>query len=175
MEGVSGIQNVNPGLPPALPANLGQINGAGGTATPAGAVHKMNDTAAAPGPQATGTMANSIFSAHQSTTMLSISDGGRAAVVNDELLGALLLMLVLEYLRSDEADEKKGLLALAMMVALSQAQGQRGTSLTYLSTSYSADSSQVLMAGPASQAYTNAGASPAPTADGGGGGVDVTV
>ncbi len=174
MEGVSGVQSMSPGLSPALPANLGQLNGAGQTAAPAGAVHKMNDTAAAPGPQATAMTAHSIHSFHQSATMLSISDGGRAAVVSDELLGALLLMLVLEYLRSDEADEKKGLLALAMMVALSQAQGQRGTNQTYLSTSYSADSTQTLMAGPASQAYTNAGASPAFTADGGGG-VDVTV
>jgi hypothetical protein len=175
MEGVSGVQSVNPGLPPAPPANLGQIIGSGGPAAPAGSVHKMNDTATATGPQATAMTAHSAFSVHQSTTMLSISDGGRAAVVNDELLGALLLMLVLEYLRSDEADEKKGLLALAMMMAMSQSQGQRGTNLTYLSTSYSADSTQILMAGPASQAYTNAGASPASTADGSGGGVDVTV
>ena len=176
MEGVSGIQGVSGGQPPALPAAVRQADAssnipvAGGTA-PA----KSGNGAAVPaGSQTGGVAALSTFSLHQSATMLSIAEGPQGAIVSNELLGAILLMLILEYMQSSDSEEKKGLLALAMVLAQSQAQASGGARMAYASMSLSVESTQVLLAGPASNAYTNAGANPAGGADAGAGGVDVT-
>jgi len=176
MEGVSGIQGVNGGQPPTLPAAVRQAGVSSNIAEAGGSAPAKsgNGPVVPAGSQENNVAALSTFSLQQSATMLSITEGPQGAIVSNELLGAILLLLILEYMQSSDSEEKKGLLALAMVLAQSQTEASGGARVDYASTSLSIESTQLLLAGPASNAYTNAGANPAGGADAGAGGVDVT-
>jgi len=115
-----------------------------------------------------------MVSVNQSSEMLALSDAPQGAIVSNELLGAVLLLIMLEYMQSEDEQEKQNLLALAMMVAQAQVQSSQSSSLTYVSTSLSVESTQIMMAGSATSAYTNAGANPTGSAESAAGAVDVT-
>ena len=59
---------------------------------------------------------------------------------NNDIMGAVLLMLITEYMKSDDKDQKKGLLGLMMAMMQSQSSGQ--SSFAYNSSSLSIQTSQ---------------------------------
>lgn len=182
MDGISGISGVSGGFMPVrmnpmagpsspavgLPTSAGQPPSALGTGK-AGQLDGAGLTGMA-GASATQEMASlSSLSIHQSSEMLMVSQGAQGAITSNELLGAVLLMLILEYMKSTDDKEKAGLLALMGMLLQSQQQGAQQTTLMYASNSLSIESTQMqYMSGQAaSSAYTNAGISPAAGGDGG--------
>jgi hypothetical protein len=61
---------------------------------------------------------------------------------NNELLGAVLLLLTMEYLKSEDPEEKKGLLALIATLAQQSTAAQSAGSFAYSSSSLSIESLQ---------------------------------
>ena len=193
MEGVSGISGVSGGIMPvrmnpvAAPATapdagaaaVGLPPAAGQTAPTAGAGKAGQmaglgaaQTSAAGSASATQEMASlSSLSINQSSEMLMVSQAPQGAITSNELLGAVLLMLIMEYMKSTDDKEKQGLLALMGMILQAQQAQQSGgqQTLMYMSNSLSIDSTQMqYMSGQAaSNAYTNAGVTPAAGGDGG--------
>ncbi len=183
VDGISGISGVSSGFmsgrmnpvpgpsSPAvgLPASTGQTPSALGTGK-AGQLAGAGLTAMS-GASATQEMASlSSLSIQQSSEMLVVSQGTQGAITSNELLGAVLLMLIMEYMKSNDDKEKEGLLALMGMILQSQQQqAAQQTTLMYASSSLSIESTQMqYMSGQAaSSAYTNAGISPAAGGDGG--------
>jgi hypothetical protein len=163
-----------------LPVRTGPMTGMeGAAATPA-----MKQTAATAQPSvgatagagnAVATQVVSSQSVSQSSETMLISQQQSAAVSN-ELLGAVLLMLLMEYMKTQNEDEKKGLLSL--MAGLAQLQQQSGSqqssTLYYSNSSLSIDSSQsqIVSSGAVSNAYTNAGVDPSAKLATGGASVD---
>jgi hypothetical protein len=114
------------------------------------------------------TVGLSQLSVSQSSEMLLYSEQPMAASVSNELLGAVLLMLMLEYMKSNDDEEKQGLLGLmGLLLQMQQQNGSQQSMLFYTSSSLSIESSQMQMtSGQAvSNAYTNAGVSPASGGD----------
>jgi hypothetical protein len=94
---------------------------------------------------------------------------------NNDITGAVLLMLMAEYMKSDDKDEKKGLLGLMMAMMQSQSSGQ--SSFAYNSSSLSIQSSQ-FQSGTVDLASTGYSGSPVdttstPAADPSAGGLNV--
>lgn len=65
------------------------------------------------------------------------------AMTNQELLGAVLLMLILEYMKSEDSSEKKDLLALIGALAQQQQSQSGGGTIMYNSASFSFESTQM--------------------------------
>jgi hypothetical protein len=184
VEGISGIGGVTGGTMPVrmnsvaapstplvgLPSSTGQTAAANGTGK-AGQLASAG-LAGMSGASATQEMASlSSLSINQSSEMLMVSQAPQGAITNNELLGAVLLMLIMEYMKSTDDKEKEGLLALMGMILQSQQaqQGGGNQTLLYMSNSLSVESTQMqYMSGQAaSNAYTNAGVAPAAGGDGG--------
>lgn len=174
---ISSIGGYSGGILPVRNVPLTGMEGA--AATPA-----MKPTAATAQPSvgATGATASVVTtqlissqSVSASTETLLVSQQQSAAVSN-ELLGAVLLMLLMEYMKTQNEDEKKGLLALmAGLVQLQQLNGsQQSSTLYYSSSSLSIDStqSQIVSIGTVSSAYTDAGVDPTAHPEAGGARVD---
>jgi hypothetical protein len=135
------------------------------------------DAAMAGGPAAAGSawaasdMASlSQLSISQSSEMLMVSQAPQGAITSNELLGAVLLMLLLEYMKSQDKEEKDNLLGLmGMILQMQQQSNAQQSTLFYASNSLNIDSTQIQMASgqAASNAYTNAGIDPAAAGTGG--------
>lgn len=82
---------------------------------------------------------NSLSIAASSETFLSTATNSAG---NKELMNALLLLLTLEYLKSDNEEERKGLLALITALAQS-GQGGESQTLFYSSSSLNIESTQI--------------------------------
>jgi hypothetical protein len=165
---------MNPVAAPASPAvGLPSAPGQASAATGTGKAGQLAGAglAGASGSSATQEMASlSSLSINQSSEMLMVSQAPQGAITNSELLGAVLLMLIMEYMKSTDDKEKQGLLALMGMILQSQQAQQGGQqTLMYMSNSLSIDSTQMqYMSGQAaSSAYTNAGVAPASGGEGG--------
>lgn len=101
---------------------------------------------------------------------------------NDELLGALLLMLTLEYLKGGQSDdEKQNLLGLILALAQQKmnAEGAGSGTFAFTSSSMSIESTQMqsISMTSAAGAYQSAQVNPqvAPGVDAGSAGLDVTI
>lgn len=97
---------------------------------------------------------------------------------NNELLGAVLLMLIMEYLKTDDKQEKQGIMGLVSALLQQQQQQSAGAeTLMYSSTSYSYESVQMQMMSTdmALAAYSGASATlqQAPSIDAGAAGLNV--
>ncbi len=172
MDGVSGISNVyspamagasTPAAPAATPpAAAAQPGTAAQSTTPAGAVQSQEWASL------------SSLSVNQSSESLLIVDNASPAAVSNELVGAILLFLLLEYMKSGSDEEKRDLLGLmGAIVQMQQTAGGQSSVLMYSSSSLSMESTQ-LQLGSSSTVYTNAGLAQSPGADPGAGGLDVT-
>ncbi len=166
MDGVSSIATGGTGgfTPRPQPTGSSEI-------APAESGYKRISPSPETGTKETGTITNTSLS-YKSEFMAFDS----SAAHNNELLGAVLLMLLLQYMQGNEDDQKNGLLG--MMMALAALQGQQGnSSFTYSSSSLSIETTQMQM-GSSQAAMTAYGggvdASKAPPVDAGSGGnVDV--
>ena len=162
-------------------AAIGGMPGAGGwgrvygtgSALPAQSAPGMEAGAALAASQSA--LSASSISMTAATQSLVATSG--AAPSSNELLGAVMLMLILEYLKTDDEQEKTGLLALISMLAQQQQQGAGGSTLMYSSSYLSIESTQLQFASTdmAVSAYTGATATlqQAPGVDPGAGGLDV--
>lgn len=97
---------------------------------------------------------------------------------NNELLGAVLLMLIMEYLKTDDKDEKQGIMGLIGALLQQQQQQAAGAeTLMYSSTSFTYEATQIQMMSSemALAAYSGASASlqQAPGIDAGAAGLNV--
>jgi hypothetical protein len=123
------------------------------------------------GAQANSSVSNLSISANTQSFMETYGP----VMSNNELTGAVLLMLLAEYMKSDDKDEKKGLLSL--MAAMMQSQSSGQSSFAYNSSSLSIQSSQ-FQVGSVDLASTGYAGSPvdttsAPAADPSSGGLNV--
>jgi hypothetical protein len=118
----------------------------------------------------------SVTSTSLTATSESLVAAVGAASSNDELLGAVLLMLILEYLKTENQQEKEGLLALAGLLARQQQQAGNDLFL-YSSSSLSIEFTQTELVSTdlAISAYAGGTATSqqAPGVDPGAGGLDV--
>jgi hypothetical protein len=141
----------------------GLMTGAAGPDKTGGAM--ATGSAAAGSAWASNEMASlSQLSISQSSEMLMVSQAPQGAIANNELLGAVLLMLILEYMKSQDDKEKEGLLGLmGMIMQMQQQNNAQQSTLFYASNSLSIDSTQIQVASgqAATNAYTNAGLDPA--------------
>lgn len=117
----------------------------------------------------TGSVANTVMmtSLQQSSETLLFAGQSTAAPINNELLGAILLMLLLKYLQSADTNEQQGLLALMNSLVQGQQGGKADSSvMLYSSSSLSIDTLMVQTQGV--DAAANAYASTAASSDQGG-------
>jgi hypothetical protein len=134
-----------------------------------------------------GTIAGGALSASQSVLSLSSTSitanvesfmGTYGPVMSsNEMLGAVLLMLIMEYLKTDNDQDKKDLLGLISTLAQQQQGAGGGGSFIYQSSSLSIESTQLQVASSEMNfgAYSGAAATlqQAPAADPGSAGLDV--
>ncbi len=118
-----------------------------------------------------------LASSQQSTSVNALTQNNLAVISNNELLGAVLLMLMLEYMQSKDDDEKKGLLGLMGLIA---GQQQNASGSLYFSSSSIAvnmDSLQMqsnsMQTGIAAYNGSTASMQQAPFVDPGAGGLNV--
>lgn len=168
MDGVSGINSVySPAITsPSMPATSAATaqGGMAAEATPA-------QTSAI---QSQEWASLSSLAINQSSESLLVADNASSAAVSNELLGAILLFLILEYMKSGSEDEKKDLLGLmGTIMQMQQTSGSQSSVLMYSSSSLSIESTEMQM-GSSSTIYTNAGLAQSHAADPGAGGLDVT-
>jgi len=161
MDAISGISlGGSSGVPYVRP------NGEG--AAPAMAANGMGQIAASQSLMSI----NSLAVAATSETFVSMSTSGAG---NKDLMNALLLLLTLEYLRSDNEEERKGLLALIATLAQASQSGESQMML-YSSSAMSIESTQIQIVssqvglGPYGELV--GGGVPG---DAGSGGIDITV
>ena len=121
----------------------------GGQSTPADQLTPVSGQRAVSELAATGSqtvVSASSMSVKQSSEMLMVSEGVGGSITSDELLGAVLLLLILEYMQSEDEDEKKGLLNLVLAIAQQpQQDSDNGGFLMYNSTSQSIESTRFQM------------------------------
>ncbi len=121
-----------PAAPAADAPNASNLKGGGALAP---------DALAASGSQALSLSSTSMAMESQSLSMQSAP-----AANNNELLGAVLLMLMLEYLTTQDENKKDALLgAMVGLAALQSMQQDQGASLSYSSMSMSMESTQIQM------------------------------
>ena len=154
MDGISGIASVTSGM----------------------AASQMTQTAGVSDVGAGQSIA-SISSTSMSANIESFSGVSSAASNNNELLGAVLLMLMMQYMKSGDAGQKQDLLS--VISALAQQQGQSNSAsstFSYSSTSISMESTQIQMSSTqVAAAYSGASATmqQVPAADAGSGSLNV--
>ncbi len=167
MDGISAIGGAAGGyfVPPSVPA-------VSAAATP--------QTAATAPAGASALSLASMSSTSISASMQSFAATYGPALSSNELLGAVLLMLTLEYMKPDKSDsEKKDLLAVILALAQQQQGNSAGSgSIAYTSSSLSIETTQYQGISVASGigAYSGAAANPqfAPAVDAGSAGLDVS-
>lgn len=168
MDGVSGINSVySPAITsPSMPATS--------AATAQGGMAAEATPAQASAIQSQEWASLSSLAINQSSESLLVADNASSAAVSNELLGAILLFLILEYMKSGSEDEKKDLLGLmGTIMQMQQTSGSQSSMLMYSSSSLSIESTE-MQVGSSSTIYTNAGLAQSHAADPGAGGLDVT-
>lgn len=183
MDGVSGVAGVTGGAMPVRPNPITQTSTQPALADPSAPAAQSPLTAEQQAlPESAAAESQMVTSSpsmfvQQSSETLMASEGVNSAITSNELLGAVLLLLMLEYMQSEDKEEKQGILAL--MATLAQMQQQNNTQQSlflYSSSSLSIESSQMQSTATgeaASNAYTNAGVDPAQANHPGTGGLDV--
>jgi len=133
MNGISGIGGMTAGGIPQQTHPVGGTKGA--QATPV-----QHDLAGVEATSSQTVASLSTTSINASSESLVVGNG--PVMADDRALGLALLLLTIEYLQSNDEEEKKGLLA--MMLALTQGQGGgNGGSFMYNSMSLSIESTQM--------------------------------
>ena len=142
MDGISGITGVSSGTTPIRPTSLqsaagvqtaGQTASSNAQAAPAEAAGTQQTVLGRPTVAGQSAVSLSSLSVNQSSEMIAISEGSQAAITSNELLGAVLLLLILEYMKSDNEEEKSALLNLAMSITeLAQQSAGSQSSLFYM-------------------------------------------
>jgi hypothetical protein len=158
MSGISGISGLGAGAVwPTSSATTPAAEVGGGAAVGASGASAYQDISA---------LSYSSMSINASSESLAINQGGgMAAASTNELLGAVLLLLTLQYMKSGDDQEKKDLLGL--MTTLVQQMGQSGQSsggsgggdsLSYTSSSLSIEMTnlQVVSASTGINSYMSA-------------------
>ncbi|MBP7935995.1 MAG: hypothetical protein KA354_15235 [Phycisphaerae bacterium] len=177
MDPVSAIGGYSASILPLRTSPMTAMDGAVATpamkSSPASTQPSVGAAAGAGNATATQLVSSQLVNASSETLLISQT---QTAAVSNELLGAVLLMLLMEFMKTQNEDDKKSLLALmAGLVQLQQQNStQQSTSLYYSSSSLSIDSiqSQIVSTGTVSGAYTNAGIEPSARPDTGGARVD---
>lgn len=165
MESISPVGGYAGGLAPAclsLPATAQSTSSIAQRSTSQGST---GDAQAVEDSLALGddlSLSASYLSINQSSELLLVSEESPAAAVSNELLGAVLLLLLLEYMRTENEDQKQGLLAMMGELLKMQQQGsQQSSTLLYASSSLSIESSELMVSvGGAANAYGTDGVSP---------------
>lgn len=177
MDGISGVGAVGSGGMMAPIYGTGPAYSAAAAQAPA--LQGMNGMAAGNGIGASQSV-ESLSSTTISAQVESFIATYGPVVANNELLGAVLLMLIMEYLKAENEKDRKDLLSLISTLAQQQQQGGNSggvmmyssSSLTIESTQYQAASMQMAIG-----AYDGSAATlqQAPTVDAGAGSINVMV
>jgi hypothetical protein len=139
---------------------LGGLAGSGGIADAAG-TSLVNSGSA-----------SSLSMSSQVGSLISTCGG---ALSNNELLGAVLLMLTLEYLKNEDGDQRKDILSMLGMLLQQGAAGQSSTMMYSFSSLSIESSTQIVSSSTGLAAYSglNLPTSQTPAADSPSAGLDV--
>lgn len=174
MDGLSGIGNLPPGGTAPLVYGLASTG-----AAPTAPLQGQTSSNVA---GATASAAQSVFSRSSTSTAANVESFIATygpIVSSNEMLGALLLMLIMQYIKTGNDREKQDLLGLISVLARQQQGAGSGSTFVYQSSSLSIESTHIQAAASevSAGAYTGATATlqQAPATDPGSAGLDVIV